>query len=212
MTNRKRNNINRMHGLILTLALMFSWIILPTNPPVVATLVDLATPTAGAAARDAAQHPPDRVVTPDQATRTRVAEALGKLPLAFEANAGQTAEEVKFLARGPGYKLFLTANEAVMVLRGKHTPGATRVGRRHEEAKDVSTPQSTLRMKLVGANPRPRAQGQEKLSVRTNYFIGNDPQHWQTNVASYARVRYAGVYRGIDLVYYGNQRQLEYDF
>src|SRR5205823_13132935 len=47
---------------------------------------------------------------------------------------------------------------------------------------------------------------------RSNYFIGNDPQKWHTGIANYANVRYRNVYRGIDLIYYGNQRQLEYDF
>ncbi len=67
-------------------------------------------------------------------------------------------------------------------------------------------------MKLVGANPSPQLTGRDELPGKSNYFIGNDPAKWRTNVPNYAKVKYADVYPGIDLVYYGNQRQLEYDF
>ncbi|MGH9431204.1 MAG: SBBP repeat-containing protein, partial [Terriglobia bacterium] len=67
-------------------------------------------------------------------------------------------------------------------------------------------------MKLVGANAKARVTGLAELPGKSNYFIGNDPKKWRTNVPNYARVRYQNVYPGIDLVYYGNQGQLEYDF
>jgi hypothetical protein len=68
-------------------------------------------------------------------------------------------------------------------------------------------------MKLVGANTSATVTGAEELAGKSNYFIGNDPKKWRTNVPNYAQVRYAGVYPGVDLVYYGNQGgQLEYDF
>ncbi|MBI2986440.1 MAG: SBBP repeat-containing protein [Deltaproteobacteria bacterium] len=120
----------------------------------------------------------------------RTRQAYGKLPLHFEANQGQTDAEVKFLSRGRGYALFLTANEAVMVLRSE----------------------TVLRMNLVGADSEPQVIGLDQLSGKVNYFIGNDPKKWRTNVPTYGKVRYQNVYPGIDLVYYGNQRQLEYDF
>jgi len=126
------------------------------------------------------------------AAEARLSESYGKLPLQFEQNQGQTDKSVRFLARGPGYGLYLTDNEAVLAL-GKPTPLA-------------------LRMRLVGAAPAPRASGLEELPGKANYFVGNDPAKWRTNVPTYARVRYEQVYPGIDLVYYGNQRQLEYDF
>jgi hypothetical protein len=71
---------------------------------------------------------------------------------------------------------------------------------------------AVLRMKLVGANPHAKVSGLEELPGKTNYFIGNDPKKWRTNVPNYARVKYANVYPGVDLVYYGNQGKLEYDF
>src|SRR5205807_9388119 len=64
----------------------------------------------------------------------------------------------------------------------------------------------------VQANSAARVTGEEELPGKSNYFIGNDPKNWHSNVATYAKVKYEGVYSGIDLVYYGNQRQLEYDF
>jgi hypothetical protein len=69
-----------------------------------------------------------------------------------------------------------------------------------------------LRMKLRNANPAAKVTGEDELAGTSNYFIGNDPAKWRRNVPTYAKVKYEGIYPGIDLVYYGNQRQLEYDF
>src|SRR5688572_25218810 len=179
MTNQKRNNGTRIIGLILSLAFITSWYVPPIHSSPRETLIDPTTPAVIETIQPLA---------PDRTTKTRAVEALGKLPLMFEANAGQAAHEVKFLARGPGYNLFLTAGEAVMVLRGEHSASTPRASNAREEAKPVFAPQSTLRMKLVGANPRAHVEGQEALTPRINYFIGSDPRRWQTNVASYARV------------------------
>ncbi len=70
-----------------------------------------------------------------------------------------------------------------------------------------------VRMKLEGANPKAKVSGMSELPGKSNYFIGNDPKKWRTNVSNYAEVKYEGVYPGIDLVYYGSEGgQLEYDF
>ena len=78
----------------------------------------------------------------------------------------------------------------------------------------TSEPQaeSVLRLKLVGANPAIPVTGLDELPGKSNYFIGNDPKKWRTNVPNYAKVKYQEVYPGVDLIYYGNQRQLEYDW
>jgi hypothetical protein len=136
---------------------------------------------------------------PDAIARANVEAAYGKLPLRFEANQGQTDGQVKFLARGSGYSLYLTAAETVLRLR-RDKP---------DEAKSVAT----LRIRMSGAKPNPRVLGVDELPGKSNYFIGNDPQKWRTGVPSYAKVKYEGVYEGVDVVYYGNvQGQLEYDF
>ena len=133
------------------------------------------------------------------------AETYGNLLLSFEANAGQTDQEVKFISRGSGYSLFLTNREAVLALTHRDPKAAA--------APQRSTPQTAvLRMQVVGAQSSPEITGQDPLPGKVNYFIGNDPAKWRTDVATYAKVRYGQVYPGIDLVYYGNQRQLEYDF
>jgi hypothetical protein len=138
----------------------------------------------------------------------------GALPLSFELNQGQTDGAVDFLARAGGYLLFLTPTEAVMAFDNS----ATHSGKWNREEL-VSTdrskprpPRLIVRMKLQGANPAPSVEGLDELASRTNYFSGPDSAQWHTDIPSYARVRYAQVYPGIDIVYYGSQRQLEYDF
>src|SRR5438874_2089015 len=69
-----------------------------------------------------------------------------------------------------------------------------------------------LRMRLVGANRAVKVKGLDELPGKSNYFSGKDPKKWRTNVPTYAKVKYEGVYPGIDLVYYGHQRKFEYDF
>jgi hypothetical protein len=165
-----------------------------------------ATPVAAATTTSA--------VSPDAATKARAVETLGKLPLSFEENRGQTDPSVKFLSRGEGYSLFLTPTEAVLAIRPPVASSQHSVASREEEnQKAKSEPQSlVLRMQLLNTNPNVQVQGQEPLAGKSNYFIGNDPKRWQTDVPTYAKVQYDEVYPGIDLVYYGNQKQLEYDF
>ena len=119
----------------------------------------------------------------------------GNLPLAFEVNQGQISSDVKFIARRGGYSLFLTATDAVLKL---HT-------RERQEP-------SFLRLKLADANEKLSVSGSDELPGKINYFIGKDPSQWRTNIPTYSKVRYAAVYPGIDLVYYGNDGRLEYDF
>jgi ELWxxDGT repeat protein len=165
-----------------------------------------------------AQIPVKQASTPvSEAAKQQVLQAYGKLPLRFEANQGRTNAQVKFLARGGGYTLFLTSTEAVFALRqpqeGRDAEAMKyRDRKRHKPKHETQKPATVLRMKLVGANPQPLVSGLEKLAGKSNYFIGKDPKKWRTNAPHYAKVRYSGVYPGVDLVYYGNQRQLEYDF
>jgi hypothetical protein len=137
--------------------------------------------------------------------------------MSFEANQGQTDSKVKFIARGSGYTLFLTDTEAVLALK-KADPKAKadlKAGRDPAHPERMSHPDkvefTTLRMKLEGAKSDPRVSGLEELPGKVNYFIGNDPAKWHTNIPTYSKVQYSEVYPGINLVYYGNQRQLEYD-
>ena len=157
------------------------------------------------------------------AAQARIQAGYGRLPMHFEPNLGQTADEVKFVARGPGYTLFLTADEAVLALRPSR-PASDRADPRHRRRPfDLAAmthdaapavPGAVIRTRLEGAtrNPAPQPEGLEKLPGISNYFLGNDPTKWRTHVPHYQRVRYPNVYPGIDLVYYGNPQRLEHDF
>jgi len=129
----------------------------------------------------------------NQPARAKLSRDYGNLPLAFEPNVGQTDARVRFLARGGGMTTFFTDTETIMVL-------------------SRSREQAVVRMKLAGAGQPRRLSGLEKLPGISNYFLGNDPAKWRADVPHYARIQYEGVYPGIDLVWYGNQRRLEYDF
>lgn len=151
----------------------------------------------------------------DPKAQARILNDYGKLPLSFEANHGQTDSRVKFLSRTSRYSLFLTGDEAVMALSGKKTDAKPKImGAAHTSTFGMAAPKvgGVLRMKLRNANPAAKVTGVDELAGRSNYFIGNDPAKWRTGVPTYAKVKYEGIYSGIDLVYYGNQRQLEYDF
>jgi hypothetical protein len=128
----------------------------------------------------------------------------GKLPLRFEANRGQTDPSVKFVSRGPGYTAFLTSDGMVLSLRANHT--ATGDAAIHPAKK------ATLELRLLGASKNPHVAGEGPQPGRVNYFLGNDPAKWRRNIPTYDQVRYKNIYPGIDLLYYGNHRQLEYDF
>jgi RHS repeat-associated protein len=140
----------------------------------------------------------------DKLVRPNLATNFGRsLALPFEQNVGQTNAQVKYLARGPGFGLFLTGNAAALALA---RPG-TSAGPSQPATRDV------IKLQFAGANSNPQVVGQQELPSRSNYFSGNDPSKWLANVTQYGQVAYHNLYAGVDLVYYGNaNRQLEYDF
>jgi photosystem II stability/assembly factor-like uncharacterized protein len=156
---------------------------------------------------------------PDQLTKARISERYGKLPLSFEVNQGQTDSRVKFLSRGNGYNFFLTPTEAVLAL-SKRSAGASEsstgdVATEEGNARSGSTAaahHAVVRVRHVGANPKAKLEGLDKLAGTVNYFVGGNAEQWRTSVAVYSKVRSRNVYPGIDVVYYGNQQELEYDF
>ena len=138
---------------------------------------------------------------PPAASKTKaIADAYGKLELSFIPNKGQTHPRVKFLSHGPGYELFLTKTETVLTL---HRPRAN-------PSEDRQS--SVLSLRLVGANQNAKIEGADKQPGKVNYFIGQQRQDWRVDIPTYRKVIHRNIYPGIDLVYYGNQRQLEYDF
>ena len=125
---------------------------------------------------------------------------LGQLPLIFEENQGQADGKVKFLARGAGYGLFLDASGATLSFQTASSKPTQAVAER------------SVRIKLVGASPAVAIAGADTLPGKTNYILGKDPSKWRGGIPQFAGVRYANVYPGIDLLFYGNQGHLEYDF
>src|SRR5438445_1502179 len=116
-------------------------------------------------------------------------------PLVFEENRGQASSEVGYLARGAGYTVLLTAREALLLLRPLRENGS----------------RSALGLRLEGAVSSARLEATDELPGRSNYLIGRDPAKWRTGIPNFEKVAYRDVYPGIDLVYYGRQRQLESD-
>jgi beta-propeller repeat-containing protein len=157
--------------------------------------------------------PPSDLGRTFKESSARVNEAFGNLPLGFEANRGHAYDKVKFISRGNGYSLLLSCTDATLMLKAmprshwgfgdKTIDGQSQVG-------DVQV--AAVRMSLVGSKTPGRLLGLDELPGKSNYFIGDDKCKWLANVPNYSKVKYEQVYPGIDLIYYGNQRQLEYDF
>ncbi|MBZ5665716.1 MAG: choice-of-anchor D domain-containing protein [Acidobacteriia bacterium] len=162
----------------------------------------LCTAQTAPATRTAAQNPH---------LSRQVQTNYGKLPLAFEANQGQTDPQVKFLAHGSGYSVFLTSGQMVLDLRPSSVPSKA-AKNSAAPATNQKTTDAVIQINLTGANQNPKIVGEDLQPGQVNYFIGKDPKKWQTNIATYKQVRYKDVYPGIDLVYYGNQSRVEHDF
>jgi hypothetical protein len=147
---------------------------------------------------------------------------LAGLPLIFEPNQGQANLDpadprAKFVAHGAGYSLFLGTEGAILSLRSRNASKQNANGKPSAQNQSgVSQPESltieSLQMKLAKANPHFQLAATNPLLGKTNYFLGNDPSKWRSDVPQFARVRYENVYPGINLVFYGNQGRLEYDF
>jgi len=145
--------------------------------------------------------------------QVKARSVLSGLPLIFEPNQGQAHLDpadprAKFVARGSRYSIFLGSEGAILSLASKVQP--KRKSGKQDEASQVRV--TSIEMKLAGANPNPNMRALEPLPGRSNYFIGNDPAKWRAGVPQFARVSYEDVYPGINLVFYGNQGHLEYDF
>jgi hypothetical protein len=141
-------------------------------------------------------------------SKARALKSYGALPMSFEMNQGQADRTVRFLARGQGYTILLKPSEALLALQ---PPGQdTRVP---EKAGELPRPPSrVLKMRIERANLSAPASGLHRLPGISNYFMGNDPSRWHTHIPTFEKVQFENVRPGVNLVYYGNQRQLEYDF
>lgn len=134
-------------------------------------------------------------------------------PLIFESNQGQYPATAQFVARGAAYCLTLSPTELRVTLQ-RALPSTA-----NQTVVDATAPRSEVQMEyralaieLIGANPAARLTGDDLVALRANYFLGNDPAGWRANVPAYHRLRATDIYPGINLVHYGNQQELEYDF
>ncbi|HKS38012.1 MAG TPA: SBBP repeat-containing protein [Verrucomicrobiae bacterium] len=148
----------------------------------------------------------------------QVHDSFGRLPLMFERKESGKDE---FFCRGPGYTLFLSSTEAMFVFRGHPAEELRTVGRglRTPSLESARTSGAShgedaavLRVKLAGARTPVSSAELQELPTTVNYFLGNNPAQWRRGVPTYRSVRYREVYPGVDLVYYGNRRQIEFDF
>jgi uncharacterized repeat protein (TIGR01451 family) len=147
--------------------------------------------------------------------RQRVMAEYDTLPLAFEPNRGQARGASDFLARGRGYSMVLSAQQVTLLLVKSRVDVEQHLNQRHSrliESKTVSAQGASVAIKLVGSRDAGLALPLEELPGKSSYFIGDDPKKWIPNVPHYSRIQYRHVYPGIDLVYHGNQQQLETDF
>src|SRR4029077_14864272 len=162
---------------------------------------------------------PSQTVTP--AARSRIQASYAALPLAFEKNQGQTDAQVKYMARGNGYTLFLTANDAVFSLHARPAASESSAVPRTREfraknltprhnAREDST--AVVRMHLAGGNSLAKVEGSDPVPGTANYFLGNDPSKWRSGVVRYARASYQNGYPGVAMAFHGAERELEFDF
>lgn len=158
--------------------------------------------------------------------RTSLAKAYGQLPLSFEPNQGQEDSTVRYVSHGAGYTLFLTHDEAVFTVDGQdETDRILQNMDPHQRKKFEATKfyrvsprfhrhgkSGTVRMAMDGASPSTSTIPLGQLPGKTNYFIGRNPAQWHTGIPTYREVKYSGIYPGTDLLYYGKQGHLEFDF
>ena len=137
-------------------------------------------------------------------SRLKLSESYGKLPITFEVNRGQVDQAVRFVAHGRDYRIFLTDDEAVVALAASSSQHDRNAGASQTKPRAVA-------MRFLGANKNATFVPVHELASRSNYFIGHDPSTYITDVPHFGAVRRENLYPGIDVVFYGDQRHLEYD-
>jgi hypothetical protein len=147
----------------------------------------------------------------DPAAKALALLRSARAPVSFEPNVGQSGPEVRWLARARGMKLFLTDAEAVLALGGSEGPEDPRRGTGNARGNPRPRPGGVLRMGFEGAAPAPRFEAGGRQPGVSNYFLGNDPSRWRTNVPRHDGVTMRGLWPGVDLCFHGDPARLEYD-
>src|SRR5260221_13935574 len=140
-----------------------------------------------------------------------LSDAIAGLPLFFETNRDSVGNE-QFLARGQNYQFLISRNQALLILRhvGDISPIAPLDRQQLMSPRPYST--RTVKLSFVGSSSDAQSFAQDQISARINYLIGNEPSVWRTSLPAFQRVKVHNLYPGVDIVYYGNQRRLVYDF
>jgi hypothetical protein len=158
--------------------------------------------------------------------RSRVRASLAALPLAFEANQGQSDPQVKYMAKGNGYRLFLTSSQAIFKLspglrssevldmmmdKRRGAAGTKAYMKQRELQRSHGTSMAVVRMNL-GAGANTQLSAEDLQPGKVNYFLGNNPANWRSNIPLYGQVKYRNVYPGVDMAFHGVAQKLEFDY
>jgi hypothetical protein len=136
----------------------------------------------------------------------------GGVPLFFECGPVAAGGQPEFAARGHNFQLEVAPTESRFILRKVERDTRRLPGQREQFAASRQVRTRTLGVQFPGASPQASMRGQGLMAGKINYLTGSDPRHWRSGTATYARVKVEGLYPGIDLTYYGNEQELEYDF
>ncbi|MFH0809002.1 MAG: SBBP repeat-containing protein [Pseudomonadota bacterium] len=151
------------------------------------------------------------------AQQARVAQDYGKLPLYFIANQGQKAPQVRYYAEGGGGGIFFRGDEVILVMNRRgddnHSAALEHQPLSHQPQPDPQEGAApvVLHWKPLGIRPEVEVTGTEPQEGKVNYLVGNDPAQWHRDIPTWGAVLYRGAYPGIDLKFYGNGREFEYD-
>ena len=159
----------------------------------------------------------------DNLSNVQITKNISSMPLAFTANQGQWDDEVLFRANANGATMWFSTDGAyyqfTRTIESENRKPISIVDKRYGMMPDEITDRQPgsvetimIKASFVGANSNLQLVGVDIMEYKCNYFIGNDPNKWQTDVPNYSALLYEQVYDGIDLKYYGNGRQMEYDF
>ena len=146
--------------------------------------------------------------------KSRILKNYGNIPLEFTSNSGQLDSRVKFTTRGYGTTMFFT-QEGTTFLLSRETENSIAVRKNislNEVSSKIEKEYYSVKKYFVSANPEPEIAGKDLLPWSNNYFLGNDPEKYRTEVSNYAKIQLKNIYAGIDLVYYGNKNSIKYDF
>jgi len=162
-----------------------------------------------------------KLTTPDQATKAKISENYGKLPLSFIQNDGQMDKKVKYYERGNGHSTYFTSDgvylellsnsEAIVESKNIDNDKQTIAEHQSPTSRNQNIKSEMITLVPLGANKSPEITAEGKQQGRVNYYRGSDSEDWQTDIPTYNAIIYEDIYNGIDMKFYGNNRKMEYD-